>query len=83
MEKILDKQTQRLRRDAREPHYNLNLDNLFGGFIPCMLETSIEWVGQIDLVELNADAVCTRLPVTVGDNVHLFAGKQIFTNKWV
>jgi hypothetical protein len=28
---------------------------------------------------LNADAVCTRLPVTVGGNVHTIAGKPIFT----
>jgi hypothetical protein len=47
-----------------------------------MLEVSIEWVSQIDLAELNADAVFTSLPVTVGGNVHLIAGKRIFTNKW-
>jgi hypothetical protein len=46
-----------------------------------MLEISIEWVGQIDLAELNADAVFTNLPVTVGGNVHLIAGKQISINK--
>jgi hypothetical protein len=47
-----------------------------------MLEVSIEWVSQIDLAELNADAVFTSLALTVGDNVHLIAGKRIFTNKW-
>jgi len=31
---------------------------------------------------LNADAAFTKLPITVGDNVHLIAGKQISTNKW-
>jgi len=47
-----------------------------------MLETSIEWVSQIDLAELNADAAFTRLAITVGGNVHLIAGKRIFINKW-
>ena len=28
---------------------------------------------------MNADAVCTRLPVIVGGNVHTIVGKQIFT----
>jgi len=46
-----------------------------------MLETSIEWVSQINLAELNADAAFTSLPITVGGNVHLIAGKQTFTNK--
>jgi len=46
-----------------------------------MLEVSIEWVSQIDLAELNADAVLTSLAVTVGGNVHLIAGKRIFTSK--
>jgi hypothetical protein len=48
-----------------------------------MLETSIERVGQIDSAESNADAVCTRPPVTVGSNVHLTAGKQIFTKPMI
>jgi len=56
--------------------------NLFGGFSPCMLEVSIEWVTQRNLAELNADAVFTSLAVTVGGNVHIIAGKRIFTNKW-
>jgi len=30
---------------------------------------------------LNADAVFTSLPITVGGNVHLIDGKQMFTNK--
>jgi hypothetical protein len=46
-----------------------------------MLEVSIEWVSQIDLAELNADAAFTSLAVTVGGNVHIITGKRIFTNK--
>jgi len=68
-------------RDARAPHHDSTLDNLLGGFIHCMLEVSIKWVTQRNLAELNADAVFTRLPVTVGGNVHLIAGKQISINK--
>jgi len=68
-------------RDARAPHHDSTLDDLFGGFIPCMLEVSIEWVSQRNLAELNADAVFTSLAVTVGGNVHLIAGKRIFNNK--
>jgi len=30
---------------------------------------------------LNADAAFTNLPLTVGGNVHLINGKQMFTNK--
>jgi len=29
---------------------------------------------------LNADAAFTKLPITVGGNVHLIAGKQTVTN---
>ena len=47
-----------------------------------MLETSIKWVSQIDLAELNADAVFTSRPVTGGGNVHIIVGKQMFTNNW-
>ena len=47
-----------------------------------MLETSIEWVGQISLVGLNVDVVFTSLPLIVGVNVRLIAGKQMFTKKW-
>jgi len=68
-------------RDARAPHDNLTFDNLFGGFIPCMLEVSIEWVTQRNLAELNADAAFTSLAITVGGNVHIIAGKRILTNK--
>ena len=68
-------------RAARAPHDYLILDNLFGVFIPCMLEASIEWVSQIDLAESNADAVLTSLALNVGGNVHLIAGRRIFTNK--
>jgi hypothetical protein len=46
-----------------------------------MLEVSIEWVTQRNLAELNADAAFTGLAITVGGNVHIIAGKRIFTNK--
>jgi hypothetical protein len=46
-----------------------------------MLEVSIEWVTQRNLAELNAEAAFTSLAITVGGNVHIIAGKQIFTNK--
>jgi hypothetical protein len=46
-----------------------------------MLEVSIEWVTQRSLAELNAEAAFTSLAITVGDNVHIIAGKRIFTNK--
>jgi hypothetical protein len=46
-----------------------------------MLEVSIEWVSQRNLAALNADAAFTSLAVTVGGNVHIIAGKRIFTNK--
>jgi len=45
-----------------------------------MLET-YRMIGQLDLAELNADAVFTNLPVTVGGNFHLIARKQISINK--
>jgi hypothetical protein len=45
-----------------------------------MLEASIEWVTQKNLAELNVEAAFTRLAITVGDNVHIIAGKRIFTN---
>ena len=66
---------------ARAPHDKLTFDNLFGVLFR-MLETSIEWVSQINLAGLNADAVFTSLPITVGGNVHIIFGKQMFTNKW-
>jgi hypothetical protein len=31
---------------------------------------------------LNADAACTSLPVIVGGNARIIAGKQMITNKW-
>ena len=46
-----------------------------------MLEVSIEWATQRNLAALNADAVFISLPVTVGGNVHIIAGKRIFSSK--
>ena len=46
-----------------------------------MLEVSTEWVTQRNLAELNADAVFTSLAITVGGNVHIIAGKRLFSNK--
>ena len=46
-----------------------------------MLEVSIEWATQRNLAALNADAVFTSLAITVGGNVHIIAGKRIFSSR--
>jgi hypothetical protein len=48
-----------------------------------MLEVSIELVTQKSLAELNVDAAFTSLAITVGGNVHITAGKQIFTKPMI
>jgi hypothetical protein len=41
----------------------------------------MEWVSQRNLAEWNAEAVLSSLARTVGGNVHIIFGKQIFANK--